>query len=185
MPRARRDRAGRRRCGCLLLRPAARRRRRQRRHGARVGRAAHPVRAPRAALPPVVTSGPRSRRRALRAAPRRARRVEPPRARDGAVMVRDGRGERGSYLAGHVLSRRVDQQQQKVVNGLHPGDQTPLETTIRASTRTSVRSPRGTSRSSKTSSRRRAATRTYVSPMARAVEGMDTKRQGARLVRRG
>jgi len=29
-----------------------------------------------------------------------------------------------------ALSRRVDQQQQKVVNGLNPGDQTPLETTI-------------------------------------------------------
>ena len=28
------------------------------------------------------------------------------------------------------LSRRVDAQQQKVVNGLNPGDQTPLETTI-------------------------------------------------------
>jgi hypothetical protein len=29
-----------------------------------------------------------------------------------------------------ALSRRIDQQQQKVVNGLNPGDQTPLETTI-------------------------------------------------------
>jgi hypothetical protein len=29
-----------------------------------------------------------------------------------------------------ALSRRVDAQQQKVVNGLNPGDQTPLETTI-------------------------------------------------------
>ena len=29
-----------------------------------------------------------------------------------------------------ALSRRVDQQQQKAVNGLNPGDQTPLETTI-------------------------------------------------------
>src|SRR3954463_15390778 len=29
-----------------------------------------------------------------------------------------------------AMSRRVDQQQQKVVNGLNPGDQTPLETTI-------------------------------------------------------
>src|SRR3954447_25783252 len=29
-----------------------------------------------------------------------------------------------------ALSRRVDQQQQKVVNGLNPGSQTPLETTI-------------------------------------------------------
>ena len=29
-----------------------------------------------------------------------------------------------------ALSRRVEQQQQKVVNGLNPGDQTPLETTI-------------------------------------------------------
>jgi hypothetical protein len=29
-----------------------------------------------------------------------------------------------------ALNRRVDQQQQKVVNGLNPGDQTPLETTI-------------------------------------------------------
>jgi hypothetical protein len=29
-----------------------------------------------------------------------------------------------------ALSRRVDQQQQKVVNGLNPGDQSPLETTI-------------------------------------------------------
>jgi hypothetical protein len=29
-----------------------------------------------------------------------------------------------------ALSRRVDSQQQKVVNGLNPGDQTPLETTI-------------------------------------------------------
>jgi hypothetical protein len=29
-----------------------------------------------------------------------------------------------------ALSRRVDQQQQRVVNGLNPGDQTPLETTI-------------------------------------------------------
>src|SRR4029450_7514666 len=27
-------------------------------------------------------------------------------------------------------SRRIDQQQQKVVNGLNPGTQTPLETTI-------------------------------------------------------
>jgi hypothetical protein len=29
-----------------------------------------------------------------------------------------------------ALSRRIEQQQQKVVNGLNPGDQTPLETTI-------------------------------------------------------
>src|SRR4051812_2970043 len=29
-----------------------------------------------------------------------------------------------------ALSRRADQQQQKAVNGLNPGDQTPLETTI-------------------------------------------------------
>jgi hypothetical protein len=29
-----------------------------------------------------------------------------------------------------ALSRRIDAQQQKVVNGLNPGDQTPLETTI-------------------------------------------------------
>jgi hypothetical protein len=29
-----------------------------------------------------------------------------------------------------ALSRRVDAQQQKVINGLNPGDQTPLETTI-------------------------------------------------------
>jgi hypothetical protein len=29
-----------------------------------------------------------------------------------------------------ALSRRVDAQQQKAVNGLNPGDQTPLETTI-------------------------------------------------------
>src|SRR3954447_4710758 len=29
-----------------------------------------------------------------------------------------------------ALSRRVDQQQQKLVNGLNPGDQSPLETTI-------------------------------------------------------
>jgi hypothetical protein len=29
-----------------------------------------------------------------------------------------------------ALSRRIDQQQQKVVNGLNPGDQSPLETTI-------------------------------------------------------
>jgi len=29
-----------------------------------------------------------------------------------------------------ALSRRIDQQQQKVVNGLNPGDQNPLETTI-------------------------------------------------------
>jgi hypothetical protein len=29
-----------------------------------------------------------------------------------------------------ALSRRVDQQQQKAVNGLNPGDQNPLETTI-------------------------------------------------------
>jgi hypothetical protein len=29
-----------------------------------------------------------------------------------------------------AMSRRVEQQQQKVVNGLNPGDQTPLETTI-------------------------------------------------------
>jgi hypothetical protein len=29
-----------------------------------------------------------------------------------------------------AIGRRVDQQQQKVVNGLNPGDQTPLETTI-------------------------------------------------------
>src|SRR4030095_4189731 len=30
-----------------------------------------------------------------------------------------------------ALGRRIDQQQQKAVNGLNPGDQTPLETTIR------------------------------------------------------
>jgi hypothetical protein len=29
-----------------------------------------------------------------------------------------------------ALSRRADQQQQKAVNGLNPGDQTPLETTL-------------------------------------------------------
>src|SRR3546814_16788517 len=29
-----------------------------------------------------------------------------------------------------ALTRRVDAQQQKAVNGLNPGDQTPLETTI-------------------------------------------------------
>src|SRR5437764_7223089 len=29
-----------------------------------------------------------------------------------------------------ALNRRIDQQQQKAVNGLNPGDQTPLETTI-------------------------------------------------------
>jgi hypothetical protein len=29
-----------------------------------------------------------------------------------------------------ALSRRIEQQQQKAVNGLNPGDQTPLETTI-------------------------------------------------------
>src|SRR4030095_8554795 len=29
-----------------------------------------------------------------------------------------------------ALGRRIDQQQQKAVNGLNPGDQTPLETTI-------------------------------------------------------
>jgi hypothetical protein len=29
-----------------------------------------------------------------------------------------------------AMARRIDQQQQKVVNGLNPGDQTPLETTI-------------------------------------------------------
>jgi hypothetical protein len=29
-----------------------------------------------------------------------------------------------------ALQRRIDQQQQKVVNGLNPGNQTPLETTI-------------------------------------------------------
>src|SRR3954467_11000879 len=31
-----------------------------------------------------------------------------------------------------AAARRADQQQQKVVNGLNPGDQTPLETTIGA-----------------------------------------------------
>ena len=88
-----------------------------------------------------------------------------------------------------AISRRVEQQQQKAVNGLNPGDQTPLETTIgyeqvavdltawlaRTRARPDAASRRSTSRCSRTSTTSTATpTSTSCSTAARPTSSPST-----------